>query len=527
MSPLQASLRRPLSLRSRLLLTIAVISTLAALTVGAGAVIALRTIGVQQVDSQLVGATQRSVDPQGSPVDGARGSTPPPGPPSDPASQVQDLLQRPGQSAGTLIALSDSTSNGLTAAVLDQTGEVLNLPSADVESLSSASLGATPVTVSLPGLGDYRVVADVGPDGGQMITGLPLSTVQDTAVRLAVVVALVTLLVLALGLTAGSALVRIALRPLERVRATATRVSELTLDQGDVALAERVPNPQPDTEIGQVTAALNRMLEHVARALQSRQGSEMRLRRFVADASHELRTPLASIRGYSELVRRRGDPLPEDVTHALSRVESEAIRMGSLVEDMLLLARLDEHRPLDQDVVDLVEVIAEAIGDARAAGPDHVWRDTLPDSEVLVVGDQARLTQVVVNLLAQRPHAHSDGHRDRRPPERRRRRRRRVRGVAGPRQRARDACRPGRRGIRALHQGRLLPFQGCRKHRPGVVHRRCRGARPWGYCAPGVDPRTRDGGHGPAPPCGPGRPARSGSLRAGRRCSCAGLASGA
>jgi two-component system OmpR family sensor kinase len=172
-----------------------------------------------------------------------------------------------------------------------------------------------------------------------------------------------------------------------------------------VALAVRVPDvdTDPRTEVGQVGAALNRMLGHVSSALQIRQASEARMRRFVADASHELRTPLASIRGYAELTRHRGDELPPEVTHALRRVESEAVRMTGLVEDLLLLARLDESAQaasLQHTAVDLSAVAVDCVSDAHLLAPGHLWRLDLPDEPVTVVGDPARLRQVLTNLLA-------------------------------------------------------------------------------------------------------------------------------
>jgi two-component system OmpR family sensor kinase len=142
------------------------------------------------------------------------------------------------------------------------------------------------------------------------------------------------------------------------------------------------------------------MLEHVASALTARQASENKVRAFVADASHELRTPLASIRGYAELTRRGGHDLPEDVSHALGRVESESVRMTALVEDLLLLARLDEGSALEGDTVDLSRLVIDSVSDARAAGPDHVWKLDLPDEPVLARGDHFRLHQVVMNLLS-------------------------------------------------------------------------------------------------------------------------------
>ena len=164
----------------------------------------------------------------------------------------------------------------------------------------------------------------------------------------------------------------------------------------------RVPeeDTDPHTEVGTVGAALNRMLGHVGSALTARQASEKKVRQFVADASHELRTPLASIRGYAELTRRSPHDLPDDVTHSIGRIESEATRMTSLVEDLLLLARLDEGRELERDPVDLSILLVDAISDAHAAGPDHRWTLDLPDEPVEVTGDEPRLHQVIMNLLA-------------------------------------------------------------------------------------------------------------------------------
>jgi len=137
----------------------------------------------------------------------------------------------------------------------------------------------------------------------------------------------------------------------------------------------------------------------VETALEQREGSEARLRRFVADASHELRTPLAGIRSYAELARRSTEAVPDDVSHALGRVESEAVRMGLLVDDLLLLARLDAGRPLEQEDVDLSRLVMEVTNDARVAGPDHRWSLDLPDEPLVVRGDEHRLHQVVGNLL--------------------------------------------------------------------------------------------------------------------------------
>ena len=238
--------------------------------------------------------------------------------------------------------------------------------------------------------------------GVSLLIGLPLSEVQAIVLRLTLLIAVIGILGVAAAAIAGAVVVRLALRPLERVASTATRVAELPLDRGEVALAERVPaqDADPGTEVGQVGAALNTLLEHVASALTARQASENKVRTFVADASHELRTPLASIRGYAELTRRGRHELPDDVVHAIGRVESESVRMTALVEDLLLLARLDEGAAIEGATVDLTRLVIDALSDARAAGPDHIWQLELPDEAVQVHGDQPRLHQVVANLLA-------------------------------------------------------------------------------------------------------------------------------
>ena len=192
---------------------------------------------------------------------------------------------------------------------------------------------------------DYRLTAVSGHDGDVLITGLPLSSVEHVLGQVALAELIVFLSVLLLAGVLGTALVRLSLRPLRRVAATATMVTELPLDSGEVTLPAGVPDTDPRTEVGQVGAAFNRMLLHVERALGRRAASEARLRRFAADASHELRTPLSAIRGYAEFALRHRGPVPEDVIHALRRVQSESARMSVLVDDLLLLARLDAWPP--------------------------------------------------------------------------------------------------------------------------------------------------------------------------------------
>jgi two-component system OmpR family sensor kinase len=249
--------------------------------------------------------------------------------------------------------------------------------------------------------GKFMLTKVPGPEPGtELITGLPLTTVDDTLNHVENTEHVVFASVLLLAVVLGAGLVRFSLRPLRRVTATATRVTELPLDSGEVTLPAGVPDNDPRTEVGRVGAAFNRMLFHVERALGRRAASEARLRRFAADASHELRTPLSAIRGYAELALRHPGPVPEEVTHALRRVQSESARMTVLVDDLLLLARLDAGRPLEREPVDLSRLAIETTSDARVARGDHRWRLDLPDEPVLVRGDEHRLHQVMANLLS-------------------------------------------------------------------------------------------------------------------------------
>ena len=274
-----------------------------------------------------------------------------------------------------------------------------NLP---VSGLPPQGRGQPPTYVrTLGSLGGAYVLTAIRDQDGDAtcITGLPLSDVDDMLHDLAVAELAVFGLVLLLAGVLGTAWVGLSLRPLRRVAAIASQVAELPLESGEVEFPAGVPDTDPRTETGQLGAAFNRMLGHMQTALGRRNASETRLRRFAADASHELRTPLAVIRGYAELALRRPGDSPEPVTHALRRVLSESTRMTVLVDDLLLLARLDAGRPLDREPVDISRVAIEATSDARVARPGHRWVLDLPDDPVMVPGDEHRLQQVLVNLL--------------------------------------------------------------------------------------------------------------------------------
>lgn len=311
---------------------------------------------------------------------------------------------------GSVVLTTRNNGQQQRSAVINRLGNrPTQMTDKQVALILAAHIDLRPSTVRLAGAGNYRVVAvqhQAVTNRGLLdivtVVGLPLRDNQDTVQRAGLAVILLSVAGLILVGIGSAYLIRRNLEPLRRVADTATRVSTLPLATGEVVMHERVDPSDTDerTEVGQVGAALNQMIDHVTRALTARQESETRVRQFVADASHELRTPLASIRGYAELSRREHDPVPPGVQHAMSRIESESTRMTALVEDLLLLARLDSGRPLEREPVDVTLLIMEITSDARAAGPDHRWALDLPDEPAEIVGDEARVRQILINLLA-------------------------------------------------------------------------------------------------------------------------------
>ncbi|WP_425839414.1 sensor histidine kinase [Streptomyces fractus] len=308
------------------------------------------------------------------------------------------------QATGTLgVRLVDGSVT--SAAVVRQGSDASDMVSVDLDTGDERALADVPVdgrghSVDLSSIDDYRVMAWSGRDGDVLLTGLPLEPVEAAVHRLEFVAGGVFGLVLIGAGVAGGLWVRWSLRPLSRIASTATHISELPLASGEVALPARAPDTRPrSTEVDQVTLAFNRMLGHVENALTERQRSEERLRTFSADASHELRTPVASVRGHAELALLHRGPVPPEVTHALERIAAQSGRMGAMVDDLLLLARLEAGRPLERGAVDLTRLVLDAVTDARAAGPDHRWLLDLPEEPVTVPGDAHRLQQILANLL--------------------------------------------------------------------------------------------------------------------------------
>ncbi len=389
--------------------------------IGTVTTIALNQHLYEQLDEKLHESAMRAVGGRMMDKPGADSGLPVPGTvPGQPNGSAADdsktaeekveefVTQGPNQ-RGTVAAYVENgtiTSAAVAEEKNDSNGAFKSMEPDELGTAAKAALAGVSQdgdahSVDIPGLGGYRVEFITSGDGDSYYVAVPTAEVTNTINTLIIVEVSVTAAGLVAAGIAGWVLVGVATRPLRKVAATATRVSELQLHSGEVNLNERVSESEcdPHSEVGRVGAALNRMLDHVHGALHARQESETRVRQFVADASHELRTPLASIRGYAELTRRGREQVGPDTRHALGRIESEAGRMTLLVEDLLLLARLDAGRPLQFEQTDLVPLLVDTVSDARAAGMDHNWRLELPDEPALVSADAARLQQVLVNLL--------------------------------------------------------------------------------------------------------------------------------
>ena len=371
------------SLTSRLVLTAVALVAVVCVAVGTATALFLRSQLLDQLDQKVV-ATSIS----------ARRALTSPGPGLGPDPDGDGDYGNLGP--GSLIAAIDGTPDGVILADRGSDNQVLTADELTTLADIPADRGVHQVKVAGE---EYRVHA-VAVGTATIVGGLPTTDVDNTLSSLILIEALVSLVAVAGAAGAGTLVVRRQLRPLREVAATAHAVSELPLASGAITLDERVPAHLTDerTEVGQVGSALNTMLEHVGSSLQARHRSEQQVRQFVADASHELRTPLTTIAGYTELARRRPDDRAATET-ALAKVEEESGRMTALVEDLLLLARLDSGRPLESEPVDLTRLLVEAVSDQRVLAPDHQWRLSLPEESVEVRGDEQRLHQVVTNLL--------------------------------------------------------------------------------------------------------------------------------
>lgn len=371
----------PRSLTGRLVATSVVLVAVVGLLVAVASTLAMRTYLTGQLDDDVRSAFQRAATTPGGITIGPE--------------------RRPvGQGPGTLMAvLPADDPSGDTGFVITDRGGTPSRTASQVAPLREIPTDRQPHTTTVAST-SYRVVADQDQAGNTLVVGLPLDQVNETVTSLAWWSVLLTLLGVALAVLLGHWLVRRQLRPLHAVAQTAHAVSTQELATGDASIATRVPADltDPQTEVGQVGSALNTMLDHVDDALAARHRSEQQVRQFVADASHELRTPLATIHGYAELSRRTPDD-PAALSQALTKVETEAGRMSHLVEDLLLLARLDAGRPLAREEVDLTRLLLEAVADARVVAAGHHWKLELPEEPIVVIGDAHRLHQAISNLL--------------------------------------------------------------------------------------------------------------------------------
>lgn len=367
-------------LARRLTLRVGLVVALLAALMASAAWVTTRQIVLHQVDGALRAAADRQLG-------GAHDDRPGGGPAGSKAF---------GNPIGTIF---------VSAGARTRAGEVAEGGPQPVEEPVVVALAALPAdgqprTVDLPGRGAYRAIARPA-GGGSTVAAVPLAATNSLLTRLALTMLALGLAAVVLAVATTRLLVVRSLRPLYRVAETARQVSHLELDRGEVELPRGVEaaDADPTTEAGRVGLALNHLLRHVETALNVRQDSETKVRQFVADASHELRNPLAAIRGYAELTRPGRADLPPATAHALERIDAESARMGVLVEDLLLLARLDADPQVACEPVDLTALVLDGVADARAAGPDHHWSLRLPDEPVMVLGDQLRLTQVLANLL--------------------------------------------------------------------------------------------------------------------------------
>ena len=378
------------SLRNRLVVGVVILGALAISASDLAAQTAFRTFLIAQVDAQLesvAGGSILRLDRAG--IDGNE----------EGSSDSQPLFQ-------PFEPLREVPSD-ISITLLDAEGNILGTVG-DTQSpqmIQSLVTGFTPADVKLyknqpftldsqSSAADYRVLARTLPSSaGSVITAVSLSGVERAMNQLRFLFLAVGSLVLILLGFMARRIIGISLRPLTSVEKTAEAFA-----RGE--FSARLPEARGDTEVGRLTSALNQMLQRIEESFAVKVQSEEKLRRFVADASHELRTPLTAIRGFAELHRQGAIAGEEKTAELIRRIEQESVRMSSLVEDLLLLARLDQSREMTMEPVDVSTVIKEAVASAQAAGPDHEISVELPNEDLFVLGDSLRIHQVIANLLA-------------------------------------------------------------------------------------------------------------------------------
>jgi two-component system, OmpR family, sensor kinase len=364
------------SLRARLIAALLAACAGGLLLLGAITYLEQRSFQYERVDDQAraaLGPAQRALGDGRSGPGPRGGSGPPRGGPDE------------GLPPGVYVERRDADGDVLERTVLDPFDEGLTAE----PDLPAELPPGKPITVE--GDARYRALAAPAPGGGSTIVAVPLRSADQTLSRLLLVEALVIAAVLALLAAVAWAIVRVGLRPLDRMTQTAARIAGGELDR-------RVEDDDERTETGRLGRALNRMLDRLETAFREREASERRLRTFLTDASHELRTPLASMRGYAELFRMGAAREQGDVETAMRRIEEESTRMGALLDDMLTLARLDEVVDVAHADVDLAALARDAVDDARARAPDRAIT-AAADAPVIVRGDADRLRQVLGNLV--------------------------------------------------------------------------------------------------------------------------------
>jgi two-component system OmpR family sensor kinase len=382
----------PRTLTGGMIATAIALVAVVSLLVAVVTTLALRQFLLARLDDQLEAATR-----------GVQVSYATRGPLACDAQGTLSIPLQPGPAE--LVGVLDGPCRGVQVSTVEgpatrQRISAHTVADADLATLDGLPTG-TPQTVDIQGAGEYRVMVLQDPSGQRVVAGVSTRDVSDTISRLIGWEALVALLGVLVAAGAATIAVRRQLRPLNAVAATAREVARQPLDAGEVKPLAKVPDvADPHSEVGQVADALNTMLVHVERAFDARHESEQRTRQFLADASHELRTPLATIQGYAELSQRPGASTEPRLRHAMSKVEVESERMSDLVNDLLLLARLDSGRPLEESEVDVTRLIVEAVNDARVMDGDRHWRLSIPDEPLAVNGDAQRLHQVVTNLLS-------------------------------------------------------------------------------------------------------------------------------
>ena len=372
------------SLRNRLTIGVLVLSAIGFVGAGFGSQALLRNYLIGQVDEQLISVV----------------------------AGVSERLDRAGiesdedddDAATRTVTPLNRVPTSISVTVLDPFGNLIGGIGGDLNSNEItdyvrgllpgevAAYGSKPFTIQAPG-SDFRVATTVLPSSlGSVIVAQSLADFDKTTRQIGSVFLIIGSLVLLFIAIASRQVVKVGMRPLEKIEETAEKIAA-----GD--LSARLDNFEPDTEVGRLSTSLNTMLSRIEESFDARTKSEDKLRRFVADASHELRTPLTAIRGFAELHRQGAVPAGEMTNELIARIEKESMRMGYLVEDLLMLARMDQSRELVISDVNLSELVQEAVTSAQAAGPDHTITTNIT-AGVVTKGDADKIYQVVTNLLA-------------------------------------------------------------------------------------------------------------------------------